>query len=243
MLRISFQCSSEEAIKSCLQGLNVIAKQNDSTAGFVLYNQKTNTAGIMMEMVEVHNDPDCVWITSIDQVLFSIRQMPGIDSKIEALKQQSPAPTIPKYPQLFGRVFSIVPSAMSYVLRATCPQMAPDSQPLAVRITTEKQSKSLDVIDLLQKLCDQSQTVIGSISCLSTRVDPKLNYLPQIVQVFLGYHQFISFYQDPQTVSILKTFQAANHGELNIEIYGELGSYGKQIAQSLQQFAQLSFRE
>eukprot|EP01024_Parvocaulis_polyphysoides_P036435 TRINITY_DN32399_c0_g2_i2.p2 TRINITY_DN32399_c0_g2~~TRINITY_DN32399_c0_g2_i2.p2 ORF type:complete len:243 (-),score=17.85 TRINITY_DN32399_c0_g2_i2:176-904(-) len=242
MLRISFQCRNEEVANKCLQGLNVIAKQNNNQGGFILYNQRSDTAGLMMEMVEVHNDPDCVWITSIDQVLSSIRQVPGIDQQMEALKLAS-KPQVPKYPQLFGRVFSGVPSALSYVLRASCPEMAAESQPVAARINVSYLSKSVEVLDLLQKLCDQSQSVVGSISCLSTRVDPKLHYIPQIIQAFLGYHQFISFYQDPQTIQILKLFQNSNYGQLEVEIYGDLGNYGKQVAETLKQYVQVTLRE
>eukprot|EP01026_Neomeris_dumetosa_P009188 TRINITY_DN13070_c1_g2_i2.p2 TRINITY_DN13070_c1_g2~~TRINITY_DN13070_c1_g2_i2.p2 ORF type:complete len:197 (-),score=15.81 TRINITY_DN13070_c1_g2_i2:289-879(-) len=189
----------------------------------------------MIEMVEVHDDKDCVWITSLDQVIFSIRQVPGIDETIESLKAEQ-ANELPQYPQLFGRVFSVAPSALSYVLRKSCPELSGDKQPIVVKIALQKESRTLEILDLLQRLCDLSQTVFGSISCLSSRVDPKLHFIPTVLQVFLGEHQFISFYQDPHTIAILKTFASASFGPLKLEIYGNLGNYGSQVSEGLRAF-------
>ena len=232
MLRIVFQCPSQEKLKAVQQGLCVLSERlrRRGDLSFSLYNTTPTVSGtVSMEMVEIHNDAENVFSASLEQVISSIGQTSA--QMDEELLQQAPdkpenlAPG--SYGMFKGRLISAVPSALCFIVRQASPgRPLQNATPLMLRFHYEGEGIAM-ALDMLSQLADLAMKLPGVVACLVQGMDHYSDHAG-LLFLFATDNDLYTFVQDKQTRLLGLALSRALDG-LKLSLEGTPTTYVQQV--------------
>lgn len=233
MLRIVFQCPSEEKLKVVQQGLCVLSERlrRRGDLSFTLYNTTPALSGaVCMEMVEIHNDAENVFSASLEQVISSIGQTSA--QMDEELLQQAPdkpenlAPG--SYGMFKGRLISAVPSALCFIVRQGSPghPLQKNATPLMMRFHYDGGGISM-ALDMLSQLADLAMKLPGVVATLVQGMDHYSDHAG-LLFLFATDNDLYAFVQDKQTRLLGLALSRAIEG-LSLTLEGTPTTFAQQV--------------
>lgn len=237
MLRVTCGFESEGALRTALRGLEERATDGADGA-FVLYNTErcgTGLHSILLEMVEVYNDHENAWCTSVEDVIRDIRQGPiGTPTQYAnghtQVKSRVP---MKRYPKIQGRLFSCRPSAVKFLLWASCYSLTttvpggPEPTILRIEAAPGKNRREEQVLEVLQKLQNSTSGMLGIVSCLIQGMEDHSGK-PKVLLVYLTEQQLTAHWQDCQPQCQLQEL-AIFSSDMHMALYGNVSCEARRI--------------